>query len=148
MAVSFQLVIDCRSADPLAHFWAEALHYVIEPPPSGFDSWEDYYRSIGVAEDELGVGDDSIVDPNGEGPRIWFQVVPEQKSIKNRLHIDVRASGSGRDTPLETRRKLVDAEVARLEALGATRRPPIVEEYLDHYAVSMFDPEGNEFDVH
>ena len=148
MAVSYQLVIDCASPEPLARFWAEALHYVIEPPPSGFDSWEDYYRSIGVAEDELGVGDDSIVDPNGEGPRIWFQVVPEQKSIKNRLHIDVRASGSGRDTPLETRRKLVDAEVARLEALGATRRPPIVEEYLDHYAVSMFDPEGNEFDVH
>ena len=141
MAVSFQLVIDCRSADPLAHFWAEALHYVIEPAPSGFDSWEDYYRSIGV-------GDDSIADPNGEGPRIWFQVVPEQKSIKNRLHIDVRASGSSRDTPLETRRKLVDAEAERLEALGATRRRPIVEEYLDHYAVSMLDPEGNEFDVH
>ena len=105
MAVSFQLVIDCRSADPLAHFWAEALHYVIEPPPSGFDSWDDYYRSIGVAEDELGLGADSIVDPDGEGPRIWFQVVPEQKSIKNRLHIDVRASGSSRDTPLETRRE-------------------------------------------
>ena len=148
MPVSFQLVIDCRSADPLAHFWAEALHYVIEPAPSGFDSWDDYYRSIGVAEDELGHGADSIADPDGEGPRIWFQVVPEQKSIKNRLHIDVRASGSSRDTPLETRRELVDAEAARLEALGATRRPPIVEECLDHYAVSMLDPEGNEFDVH
>jgi hypothetical protein len=147
MAVSFQLVIDCTSADPLARFWAEALHYIVEPPPSGFDSWDDFYRSIGVAEEELGLGADSIADPNGEGPRIWFQVVPEQKSIKNRFHIDVRASGS-RDTPLEARRELVDAEAARLEGLGATRRQPIVEEYLDHYAVSMLDPEGNEFDVH
>src|SRR6185295_14522633 len=34
MAVSYQLVIDCTSPDPLAHFWAEALHYVIEPPPA------------------------------------------------------------------------------------------------------------------
>ncbi len=147
MAVSYQLVIDCASPDTLAHFWAEALHYVIEPPPSGFDSWDDFYRSIGVPEEELGPGAASIADPDGEGPRIWFQVVPEQKSIKNRFHIDVRASGS-RDTPLEARRELVDAEAARLEGLGATRRQPIVEEYLDHYAVSMLDPEGNEFDVH
>ena len=65
MAVSYQLVIDCASPDPLAHFWAEALHYVVEPPPTGFDSWDDYYRSIGVPEDELGSGVDSIADPDG-----------------------------------------------------------------------------------
>ena len=146
MAVSYQLVIDCTSPEPLAQFWAEALHYVIEPPPSGFDSWDDFYRSIGVPEEELGIGADSIADPNGEGPRIWFQVVPEQKSIKNRLHIDVHASG-GRDTPLETRRELVEAEAARLEALGATRRQANVEEGLDHYGVALTDPEGNEFDI-
>ena len=146
MAVSYQLVIDCTSPEPLARFWAAALHYVIEPPPSGFDSWDDFYRSIGVPEEELGVGADSIADPNGEGPRIWFQVVPEQKSIKNRLHIDVHASG-GRDTPLETRRVLVEAETVRLIALGATRRDTNVEEGLDHYAVGLTDPEGNEFDV-
>ena len=139
-------MIDCTSPEPLAHFWAEALHYVIEPPPSGFDSWDEFYRSIGVPEEELGIGADSIADPNGEGPRIWFQVVPEQKSIKNRIHIDVHASG-GRDTPLETRRELVEAEAARLVALGATRRHAIVEEGLDHYGVAMADPEGNEFDI-
>ena len=49
-------VIDCTSPELLAHFWAEALHYVIAPPPSGFDSWDDFYRSIGVPEDELGIG--------------------------------------------------------------------------------------------
>jgi Glyoxalase-like domain len=146
MAVSYQLVIDCTSPDPLAHFWAEALHYVIEPPPAGHDSWDEFYRSIGVGEEELGIGADSIADPNGEGPRIWFQIVPEQKSVKNRIHIDVNASG-GRGTPLETRRELVEAEAARLEALGATRLHAIVEEGLDHYAVAMADPEGNEFDI-
>ena len=50
MAVSYQLVIDCTSPEPLAHFWAEALHYVIAPPPPGFDSWDDWYRSVGVPE--------------------------------------------------------------------------------------------------
>ena len=146
MAVSYQLVIDCTSPEPLARFWAEALHYVIAAPPSGFDSWDDFYRSIGVPEEGLGLGADSIEDPNGEGPRIWFQVVPEKKSIKNRLHIDVNASG-GRGTSLDTRRERVEAEAARLVALGATRLHAIVEEGLDHYAVALTDPEGNEFDI-
>ena len=101
-------MIDCTSPEPLAHFWAEALHYVIEPPPSGFDSWDDFYRSIGVPEEELGIGADSIADPSGEGPRIWFQVVPEQKSIKNRIHIDVHATTTPRtqDRVNRTRRLL------------------------------------------
>ena len=146
MAVSYQLVIDCASPEPLARFWAEALHYVIASPPAGFGSWDDFYRSIGVSEDELGIGADRIEDPEGEGPDIWFQVVPERKSIKNRLHIDLHASG-GRDAPLETRRDRVEAEAARLVALGATRKHAIVEEGLDHYAVALSDPEGNEFDI-
>ena len=146
MAVCYQLVIDCASPEPLARFWAEALHYVIATPPAGFESWDDFYRSIGVSEDELGIGADRIEDPRGEGPDIWFQVVPERKSIKNRLHIDLHASG-GRDLPLETRRERVEAEVARLVALGATRKQAIVEEGLDHYAVALSDPEGNEFDI-
>ena len=146
MAVSYQLVIDCTSPEPLARFWAEALHYVIAPPPHSFDSWDDYYRSIGVPEDELGNGSDVIEDPDDEGPRIWFQIVPETKSIKNRMHIDVNASG-GRGTPLDTRRERVEAEAARLVSLGATRLHAIVEEGLDHYAVALTDPEGNEFDI-
>ena len=146
MAVSYQLVIDCASPEPLARFWAEALHYVIASPPAGFESWDDFYRSIGVSEDELGIGADRIEDPRGEGPDIWFQVVPERKSIKNRLHIDLHASG-GRDAPLETRRDRVEAEAARLVALGATRKQANVEEGLDHYAVALSDPEGNEFDI-
>jgi len=146
MAVSYQLVIDCASPEPLARFWAEALHYLIASPPAGFESWDDFYRSIGVSEDKLGTGADRIEDPKGEGPDIWFQVVPERKSIKNRLHIDLHASG-GRDVPLETRCARVEAEAARLVALGATRKHAIVEEGLDHYGVALTDPEGNEFDI-
>jgi Glyoxalase-like domain len=147
LAVSYQLVIDCTSPEPLARFWAEALHYVIAPPPENFGSWDDYYRSIGVPEDELGLGADVITDPKDEGPRIWFQVVPEKKSIKNRIHIDVNASG-GRSSSLDVRRERVEAEAARLVSLGATRLRTIAEEGLDHHAVAMTDPEGNEFDVH
>jgi len=146
MAVSYELVIDCTSPEPLARFWAEALRYVIAPPPPGFDSWDDWYRSIGVAEGELGIGADRIEDPNGEGPRIWFQVVPEKKSIKNRIHIDVNTS-AGRGSPFETRREQVEAEAARLVSLGATRLHTNDEEGLDHYAVALIDPEGNEFDI-
>ncbi len=101
MAVSYQPVIDRTSPEPLAHFWAEALHYVIAPPPPGFESWDDRYKSVGVPEHELGIGAARIEDPNGEGPRIWFQIVPEKKSIKNRLHIDVNASG-GSGSSFET----------------------------------------------
>ena len=71
-----------------------------------------------------------IEDPNGEGPAIWFQVVPEKKSIKNRIHIDVNAS-RGRGSSLETRRERVEAEAARLVP-PVRRLPAMVEEGLDH----------------
>jgi hypothetical protein len=142
--VSYQLVIDCRSPETLALFWAEALHYVVAPPPPGHASWDAFLRSIGVPEEGLGQGVDRIADPHGEGPQIWFQVVPDEKSTKNRLHLDVYASGGG---SFEVRRARVEAEVARLERLGATRLRELTEEGLDHYAVAMRDPEGNEFDV-
>lgn len=146
MAVNYQLTVDCADADRLAHFWAEALGYVVQAPPPGFDTWDDWYRSVGVPEDELGMGDDRIEDPNGEGPAIWFQVVPEAKTIKNRWHIDVRAS-AGRGAPLAERRADIDAEAARLEALGATLVRRNSDEANDFYAIAMLDPEGNEFDI-
>ena len=85
MPARFQLVIDCADPDRLARFWAAALDYELEPPPAGFPTWDDYYRDLGVPEEDLGVGADSISDPEGHGPRIWFQVVPETKAVKNRL---------------------------------------------------------------
>jgi Glyoxalase-like domain len=74
-------------------------------------------------------------------------VVPEKKTLKNRLHLDITVSG-GRANPIETRRRLVDAEAQRLEALGATLVRVIShEDGVDHYGVAMRDPEGNEFDI-
>jgi len=146
MTATYQLVIDCADPEPLARFWIAALSYEFEPPPAGYPSWDDYWRSVGVPDDELGAGQDCIVDPAGAGPRIWFQVVPEQKSLKNRLHIDIMVSG-GRATPIETRRHLVDAEARRLQALGATLVAVHSPDGLNHYAVAMRDPEGNEFDI-
>ncbi len=146
MTVRYQLTIDCADTQTMADFWAAALHYVVAPPPDGFATWDDWYRSVGVPEEELGLGDDRILDPDGEGPAIWFQVVPEAKTIKTRWHLDVGASG-GRSTPLEVRRERVEAEADRLAALGATRVRVVSEEGTDHYAVAMLDPEGNEFDI-
>ena len=146
MANRFQLVIDCRDPEPLARFWAAALGYEFEPPPDGFPTWDDYWRDVGVPEEELGLGEDSIIDPTGKGPRIWFQVVPELKAVKNRLHLDIHVGGS-RAVPIETRRRRVDAEAERLVGLGASFVRALSEEGLDHYGVAMQDPEGNEFDI-
>jgi hypothetical protein len=146
MAAGFTLVIDCADPDRLSRFWAEALGYVAAPPPDGAASWDEYFRSIGVPEEELGGGQDRIADPDGRGPRIWFQLVPDTKTVKNRLHIDIYASGD-RTLPLEVRRARVDAEAARLVALGATQTCVFYEDGIDHYAVGLQDPEGNEFDI-
>jgi len=146
MAVRYQLVIDCADPELLASFWAVALGYELEPPPAGFATWDDWRRDLGLPETELGIGADSIIDPAGAGPRIWFQVVPDTKTVKNRLHLDVHASGA-RSLPLATRKQRVDTEAARLSNLGATIIGDLTEEGLDHYAVAMKDPEGNEFDI-
>lgn len=147
MAVRFQLVIDCANADRLARFWAAALGYELAPPPDGFATWNDFYRDLGIPEDELADGADRISDPHGHGPSIWFHVVPETKIVKNRLHLDIHASGERAD-PIETRKLRVDAEAHRLVDLGATTVGALMDDgILDHYAVGMKDPEGNEFDI-
>jgi hypothetical protein len=144
MATRFQLVINCTDPDLLARFWAAALGYELEPPPAGFTTWDDWRRDIGLPE--TGRGGDSISDPDGSGPRIWFQVVPDSKTVTNRLHLDIHASGERAD-PIEIRRQRVDAEAKRLSELGATQVGAWSEEGVDHYAVAMKDPEGNEFDI-
>jgi hypothetical protein len=146
LPVRYQLVIDCADPDRLARFWAAALHYELAPPPAGFATWNDFYRDLGVPEEGLAEGADRISDPRGHGPEIWFQVVEVVKTVKNRLHIDIHASGDRTD-PFDTRKQRVDAEASRLAGLGATITCVLRQEGLDHYAVGMRDPEGNEFDV-
>ncbi|MFF3448463.1 VOC family protein [Streptomyces sp. NPDC002667] len=151
MEMTLQLTIDCADPRRLVAFWSEALGYVPEPPPGGHATWRAYWEDMGVPEEELpaGAGDlpESIVDPAGRGPRVWFQHVPEPKTIKNRLHFDLKVGG-GRDVPLEVRKQRVTATVERLVRAGAgvlrvTDRPE-----MDQYAVQLSDPEGNEFDVY
>ncbi|MGP3952721.1 VOC family protein [Streptomyces sp. 7N604] len=151
MATAFQVTIDCADPARLVRFWAEALGYEPEPPPEAFASWRSYWLDMGVPAEELGdesagEGADSIVDPDGVGPRLWFQPVPEGKVVKNRVHLDLKVSG-GREVPLETRRQRVDAEVERLVAAGATRQRVLGYAGVDYYAVVMQDPEENEFCV-
>lgn len=146
MATGIQVTIDCAEPDRLARFWAEALGYRLEEPPDGFATWQDYWVSRGLPPEEVEDGYDSIVDPDGVGPRIWFQPVPEPKVVKNRVHLDLGVGG--RQVPLARRRPRVDAEADRLVAAGATRLRVLSGEAVDHYGVVMADPEGNEFCLH
>ncbi len=144
--VRYQLVIDCLDPDVMARFWAAALGYVLAPVPAGFDTWPDFYRALGVPEEDLVLGADRISDPAGVGPDIWFHQVSEAKTIKNRLHFDLRATAAWTD-PREIRRELIEAEADRLVALGARRTGALSEAGSDFYAVGMRDPEDNEFDI-
>jgi hypothetical protein len=148
MAHRIQVVIDCHNPARLVEFWALALDYQPEDPPAGFDSWNAYWRHLKVPEEELDTDRDScdsIVDPAGVGPRIWFQIVPETKAIKNRVHLDVAVSGGPRDLPRALRKERVDAKAAELLDAGASVVMTHDVEGSEHYAVTMRDPEGNEF---
>lgn len=59
MTAKFQRVFDCADPEPLAKSWVAALGYEFEPPPDGYDNWDDYWRAVGVSEDELGLGLDA-----------------------------------------------------------------------------------------
>jgi hypothetical protein len=120
--------LGCDAADPhgLASFWALALGYVTEP---GYD-------------DPDGA---SIVDPDGVRPAIGFLRVPEPKTAKNRVHIDIRVAGEP-PWDMDARERLIRAKVADLAAAGATTvREESYGADLGH--VVMLDPEGNEFCV-
>src|SRR5215469_6393678 len=92
MYTRIQVVFDAAEPSKLAEFWALALGYVTEPPPPGFSTWEDFARSINLPEEQWG-DQASLIDPEGAGPRIYIQRVPEPKTAKNRVHLDVRVAG-------------------------------------------------------
>ena len=144
MAVKLQVVFDAADPPALAAFWGEAIGYREEDPPDGFDSWEAWAAANDLPRQEWD-NYASRVDPDGEGPRLFFQRVPEPKTAKNRVHLDLAVSG-GRSTPIEERRRQVAAAVERVVALGATRHKAY-DEAGQHWVV-MADPEGNEFCLH
>lgn len=126
MATHWTLGCDAEDPHRLAAFWALALRYIDEP---GYD------EPHGA----------SIIDPDGKGPGIGFLRVPEGKTAKNRVHIDIRVAGDG-PWDLAERAELIRAKVPELEAAGAS----VVGEFFfgDHLGhVVMIDPEGNEFCV-
>lgn len=140
----WRLTVDCASPPVLAAFWSAALHYEPAPPPDGFADWEQWLVAGCVPEEEWDDGA-YLSDAAGASPSLSFLRVPERKTVKNRLHIDVDASG-GRHQPLEMRWPLIRAEVERLAALGAAAVDAAWSAApTDH--VVMTDPEGNEFCV-
>ena len=139
--MEIQITFDAHDPPALAAFWAEALGYRLQPPPEGFDSWEAWAEAQGIPEEQRS-NRSAIVDPDEGRPRFYFQHVPEGKIAKNRIHLDLNVSGPS-GTPLEERRKPVEAEARRLVSLGAVE-VRTVEENGEYWTV-MTDPEGNEF---
>ncbi|MBL7492227.1 glyoxalase/bleomycin resistance/dioxygenase family protein [Frankia sp. AgB1.9] len=143
----WKLVVDSRDAATLAEFWAAALGYVVEDPSRLVDrllaagqlppdavtehAGRRTFRGLAAVRHPDDPFDE--VSGVGAGRRLLFQDVPEPKTVKNRLHLDVHAQAGGRD-----------ALVARLEALGATRVRECDQGPAGHWWV-LRDPEGNEF---
>jgi hypothetical protein len=116
------VTFDCAHPASLARFWAAVLDdYAVAP----YDDAElERLRSMGIHDPE---DDPSVlVEPSGDGPRLFFQRVPEEKVAKNRVHFDLRVSD-------------IDDEIERLVRLGAT----VLARYEENAVLG--DLEGNEF---
>ena len=139
MTTGFQVVVDCVDPHALVRFWVAVLGYEREH----HDEQIRQLLDAGVAtDDDVTTIDGELAwrtaaacrDPEGRLPRLLFQTVPESKTVKNRVHLDVFVGDDRRD-----------AEVERLTALGATK---LWDGQQGPYAwVTMADPEGNEFCV-
>jgi hypothetical protein len=135
----FQVTFDCAEPERLARFWCEVLGYVVPPPPVGFASWAEFDRTQPPERQ----GDAfAIIDPTGVRPRLLFMRVPEGKVVKNRVHLDVRV---GTGLVGKERLAALEAECARLTALGASRFRLLVADEFNESCLVMQDIEGNEF---
>ena len=137
-----QITFDCADPGALCQFWVEVLGYQLQPPPPGFETWDAFLESVGVPADQRNTRS-AAVPVDGDGPRLFFQQVPEGKSAKNRVHLDVRAAPGLEN---DERMAALEAEAERLVVLGATRLErfgPGTEMSAGH--IVMEDPEGNEF---
>jgi hypothetical protein len=142
MSREIQVTFDAGDPAALAGFWAEVLGYQVQAPPPGFDSWDAALEAWGVPPERRNDAS-ALVDPEGKGPRIFIQKVPEGKTAKNRVHLDVRAAPGLEG---DERMAALEAECERLVGLGATRvqrydpNPPMA-----FGTIVMADIEGNEF---
>ena len=134
----FQVTFDCAEPERVARFWCEVLGYVVRrhrrglPPGTIRRSLPPEHQGSAFA----------CVDPSGVGPRLFFQRVPEGKVVKNRLHLDVRV---GTGLVGEERLAALEAECARLVALGAARVRLLLADEENESCLVMQDIEGNEF---
>jgi catechol 2,3-dioxygenase-like lactoylglutathione lyase family enzyme len=142
MAREVQITFDCADPAALSAFWAEVLGYRLQDPPGNFATWDEALDALGVPPERRN-DRSAVIDPEGAGPRLFFQRVPEGKTVKNRVHLDVRAApGLAGDA----RMAALEAEAERLISLGARRLqrfepdPPLGGGH-----IIMADPEGNEF---
>lgn len=150
MSRHIQVTFDAHDPKALSSFWRETLGY-IHPGPPGVDlpegadplaAWDGFLAQLGVPEAERNTKS-AIEDPEGHGPRVLFQQVPEDKVAKNRVHLDVRAAPGLQG---EARMAALESACTRLVSLGATRlhrsdpEPPLNAGF-----IVMADPEGNEF---
>jgi hypothetical protein len=147
---TFQVTFDAHDPRALSTFWRDVLGYVHPGPPGvevpegtdPLDAWDEFLGRVGVPEDQRNDAS-AIEDPAGTGPRVFFQRVPESKTAKNRVHLDVRAAPGLQG---EERMAALEAECERVVALGATRvrrfepDPPMSLGF-----IVMQDPEGNEW---
>jgi catechol 2,3-dioxygenase-like lactoylglutathione lyase family enzyme len=138
MATSFQVTFDCADPDALSKFWAALLGYGFQPPPDGFASWEAWARDAGIPEESWNDAA-ATIDPDGRGPRLFFQRVPEGKTAKNRVHLDVNV-GAGLHG--EERHERVRREAERAVGLGASQVSVIDQR--GEFWIVLADPEGNE----
>lgn len=143
MAHSVQIVIACEDPARLTEFWAAALEYVPQPPPEGFESWDQFADTVGIPPDRRN-DISAVIDPDGVGPRILFERwdggLPNQ-----RVHIDVNSVG-GHTLSEEERGDRLAAERSRLETLGATFKREATGMAGERW-IELFDPEGNWFCV-
>lgn len=132
------IVFDCSNPRSLSHFWSDVLGYPrAEWPPE----MKAELLAGGLTEADL-EGRGVAQDPEGVGPRLFFQRVPEGKVVKNRVHVDIDATPGRRAS-----REEIDAEKDRIVALGASviRLYDVQWGPVPEYHYVMADPEGNEF---
>jgi hypothetical protein len=122
MARLHDVVFDCRHPASIARFWASVLDGYQVAPYDDAELARLRVKGIFDPEDDPNV----LVEAAAGQPRIFFQLVPEPKIVKNRVHLDVRCDS-------------IEDELERLKGLGAS----VVSQYDDH--VMLRDPEGNEF---
>ncbi len=136
------VTVDAANPSRLAEFWGFALGYVLQPPPDGFDTWEAFADALELsAEDRERYA--AVIDPQGIGPRILFQKVPEEKIVKNRWHLDIDLID--RSVPEEQQNHHREVHIKALIARGATEVARF-DEPVGKWVV-MTDPEDNEFCV-